>query len=52
MGKVSGRGLGLDHDYGLFFFKNGISIWHLLYTVIHDHLKIYYLHYPSCMLED
>jgi len=24
------------------FFQNEISIWHLLYTVIHSHLKIYY----------
>ena len=36
------------------FSKNRISIRHLLtiYSVIHNHLKIYYLHYPSDMLED
>jgi len=45
------------------FFLNGISIWHLPYItvygkcrmlhMIHNHLKIYYLHYhPSGMLED
>jgi len=33
-------------------FQNGISIWHLQYTIIHNHLKIYYLHYLSGMLED
>ena len=33
------------------FLQNGISV-QLLYTVIHNHLKIYYLHYPSGMVED
>jgi len=35
------------------FFKTE-SAWYLLCTVIglHNHLKIYYLHYPSGMLED
>jgi len=32
----------LDHEQ--YFFQNGISTWHLLYAVIHKHLKIYYLH--------
>jgi len=27
----------LDHGH---FFQNGISIWHLLYTLIHNHPKI------------
>ena len=39
------------------FFQNDISIWHFtIYTVMHsiitEYLKIYYLHYPSGMLED
>jgi len=34
------------------FFQNGISTWHLLYTVIHNHLKIYYFRYLSGMLKD
>ena len=36
----------------IFFFQNGISIWHLIYTVIHNCLKIYCLRYPPGMLED
>jgi len=41
-------------SWTIFFQKNRISIRHLLtiYSVIHNHLKIYYLHYPSDMLED
>jgi len=39
-------------DHGQNFLQNRISTWHLLYTVIHNHLQICYLHYPSGMLED
>ena len=55
IGEVSGGGLwGLASqslDHGQYFFQNGTSTWHLVYTVIHNHLKIYYLHHPSGMLE-
>ena len=34
------------------FFENGISTWYVLHSVIHNHLKIYYLRCPSGMLED
>jgi len=34
---------------GNIFFQNRISTWHLLYTVIHNHLKIYYFHYLSAL---
>jgi len=36
--------------HNIFFKKE--SAWHLLYTVIQYHLNIYYLHYPSGVLED
>ena len=57
IGKIfGGGGLGLSPsptiDHGQYFFENGISTWHLLCTVIHNHLNIYCLHYSSGMLED
>jgi len=47
--EVSGMELGegglsrqtLDHGQ---YFLNEISTWHLLYTAIHNYLKVYYLH--------
>jgi len=32
--------------------KKEITTWHLLYTMIHNHLKIYYFHCRSGVLED
>jgi len=39
-------------DHGQYFLQNGISTLQLLYTVVHNRLKIYYLHYPLGTLED
>ena len=36
----------------IIFLQNEISTWHLLYTVIHNRLKISFFHYLSGMLKD